>query len=148
MISSDRDDGFDIYLYGDVGKDGYKANTVYRFWGSTDNHNGKEFSRTQQVNKNGGYFIRGSGKRVQFKGSFHYRGNKINNKGKPFSLNVDGSAKNLGKTYEFLVQELEQIKNEDIFGKTLKFVIEPDRTTFDLKEDSYVSIFRDSLLAF
>ena len=147
-ISSDRDDGFDIYLYGDVGKDGYKANTLYRFWESNDNNSGKDFSKTKQVNKNGGYFIRGSGKKVQFKGSFHYHGNKIVNKGKPFSINVDSGAKNLGKTYEFLVQELEQIKNEDIFGKTLKFIIEPDRTSFDLKEDSYVSIFRDSLLAF
>ena len=147
-ISSDRDDGFDVYLYGDCGNDGYKASTIYRYWGSTDNHNGKQFSKTQQVNKKSGYFIRGNGKTVQFKGSFHYHGNKINNKGKPFSLNVDSSTKNLGKMYEFLVQELEQTKNEDIFGKTLTFVIEPDRTTFDLKEDSYVSIFRDSLLAF
>ena len=148
MISSDRDDGFDVYLYGDVGKDGYKATTVYRFWGSSDNHNRKQFSKTQQTGKKSGYFIRGSGKKVQFKGSFHYRGSKLNNKGKPFSVNVDAGAKNLGKTYEFLVQELEMIKNEDIFGKSIKLVIEPDRTTFDLKEDSYVSIFRDSLLAF
>ena len=147
-ISSDLDDGFDVYLYGDCGKDGYKANTIYRFWGSNDNNSGKEFSKTKQVNKNSGYFIRGSGKTVQFKGSFHYRGNKINNKGKPFSLNVDGSAKNLGKTYEFLVQELEQTHNGDIFGKTLTLVIEPDRGTLDLKDDSYVSIFKDSLLAF
>ena len=44
-ISSDRDDGFDVYLYGDVGKDGYKATTVYRFWGSTDNYDGKQFSK-------------------------------------------------------------------------------------------------------
>ena len=149
-ISSDRDDGFDVYLYGDCGKDGYKVNTVYRYWGSSDNNNGKEFSKTQQVNKKSGYFIRGNGKTVQFKGSFHYHGNKINNKGKPFSLNVDGNAKTLGKMYEFLVQDLEkeQSVNGDIFGKTLTFVIEPDRSTLDLKKDSYVSIFRDSLLAF
>ena len=147
-ISSDRDDGFDVYLYGDVGKDGYKATTVYRFWGSTDNHDGKQFSKTQQTGKKSGYFIRGSGKKVQFTGSFHYHGHKLNNKGRPFSINIDTSGKNLGKTYEFLVQELEQTKNEDLFGKSITLVIEPDRTTFDLKEDSYISIFRDALLAF
>ena len=147
-ISSDRDDGFDVYLYGDCGKDGYKATTVYRFWGSTDNHNGKQFSKTQQTGKKSGYFIRGSGKKVQFTGSFHYHGDKLNNKGMPFSINIDTSGRNLGKTYQFLVQELEQTHNGDIFGKSIKLVIEPDRTTFDLKEDSYVSIFRDALLAF
>ena len=148
MISSDRDDGFDVYLYGDVGNDGYKATTIYRFWGSTDNHNGQQFSKKQQTDKKSGYFLRGSGKKVQFTGSFHYHGSKINNKGKPFSLNIDADAKNLGKTYEFLVQELEMIKNEDIFGTSITLVIEPDRTTFDFKEDSYISIFKDALLSF
>ena len=148
MISSDRDDGFDIKMYGDVGKDGYKASTIYRFWGSTVNSNGQQFSNKKQTDKKSGYFLRGSGKKVQFTGSFHYHGSKINNKGKPFSLNIDGDASNLGKTYEFLVQELEMIKNEDIFGTSITLVIEPDRTTFDLKEDSYISIFKDALLAF
>ena len=148
MISSDRDDGFDIKMYGDVGKDGYKASTIYRFWGSTVNSNGQQFSNKKQTDKKSGYFLRGSGKKVQFTGSFHYHGSKINNKGKPFSLNIDADASNLGKTYEFLVQELEMIKNEDIFGTSITLVIEPDRTTFDLKEDSYISIFKDALLAF
>ena len=147
-ISSNLDDGFDIYMYGDCGNDGYQANTVYRFWGSNDNNSGKEFSKTKQVNKKGGYFLRGSGKIVQFKGSFYYSGNKIVNKGKPFSLNVDGNAKNLGKTYEFLVQELEETVNRDIFGKTLTFIIEPDRGTLDLKDDSYLSISKNLLLSF
>ena len=150
MISSDRDDGFDVYLYGDVGKAGYKATTIYRFWGATDNSNGQQFSNKKQADKKSGYFLRGSGKKVQFTGSFHYHGSKINNKGKPFSLNIDADASNLGKTYEFMVQELEkeQSVNGDIFGKSITLLIEPDRTTFDLKEDSYVSIFRDALLAF
>ena len=153
-ISSDNTGGFDVYLYGDCGKDGYKANTPYRFWGSGINKvkvgstTVTSFSETKQEDKKSGYFIRGSGKTVQFKGSFYYRGNKIINKGKPFSLNVDASAKNLGKTYEFLVQELEQTVNGDIFGKTLTLVIEPDSGTLDLKDDSYVSIFKDSLLVF
>ena len=83
-------------------------------------------------------------------GRVHYHGNKLNNKGMPFSINIDSSGKNLGKTYEFLLQELEkeQSVNGNIFGKSIKLVIEPDRTTFDLKEDSYVSIFRDALLTF
>ena len=150
MISSDRDDGFDVYLYGDVGKAGYKATTIYRFWGSTVNSNGQQFSNKKQTDTKSGYFLRGSGKKVQFTGSFHYHGSKINNKGKPFSLNIDADASNLGKTYEFMVQELEkeQNVNGDIFGKSITLLIEPDRTNFDLKEDSYISIFRDALLAF
>ena len=150
MISSDRDDGFDVLMYGDVGKSGYKASTIYRFWGSTVNSNGQQFSNKKQTDQKSGYFLRGSGKKVQFTGSFHYHGSKINNKGKPFSLNIDADASNLGKTYEFLVQELEkeQSVNGDIFGNSITLIIEPDRTTFDLKEDSYISIFRDALLTF
>ena len=150
-ISSDRDDGFDVYLYGDCGKNGYKATTLYRYWGSAENDSGKQFSNKQQSDEKKGYFIRGNGKKVQFTGSFHYHGDKLNNKGKPFSLNVDTSnTKTSGKTYEFLVQELEkeQSVKGNIFGKSIKLVIEPDRTGFDLKEDSYVSIFKDALLVF
>ena len=124
-ISSNRDDGFDVYMYGDVGNDGYHANTTYRFWGASDNNHGADFSKTNQVSKKGGYFLRGSGRYVQFKGSFYYRGNKIINDGKSFSLNVDSNVTNLGKTYEFLVQELVSIGNKDILGKTLTFIIEP-----------------------
>ena len=87
-------------------------------------------------------------RRFNLQDRFHYHGHKLNNKGRPFSINIDTSGKNLGKTYEFLVQELEQTKNEDLFGNSITLVIEPDRTTFDLKEDSYISIFRDALLAF
>ena len=148
LISSDLDDGFDVYMYGDTGDDGYYANTLYRYWGSTDNNNGKDFSKTNQVSKKGGYFHRGSGKYVQFKGSFYYSGNKIINRGKPFSLNVDSNVNTLGKKYEFLMQELVEARNKDIIGKTLTFVIEPDRSTLDLKDDSYFSVFKNSLLSF
>ena len=147
-ISSNNDDGFDVYMYGDTGNDGYYANTVYRFWGSNDNNSGKDFSKTNQVSKKGGYFLRGSGKIVQFKGSFYYSGNKIINKGKPFSLNVDSNVNNMGKTYEFLVQDLVEAKNKDIIGKSLTFIIEPDRGTLDLKDDSYFSISKNLLLSF
>ena len=148
MISSNLDDGFDVYMYGDCGDDGYYANTLYRYWGSTDNDNGKDFSKTNQVSKKGGYFHRGSGKYVQFKGSFYYSGSKIINRGKPFSLNVDSNVNTLGKTYEFLMQELVESTNKDIIGKTLTFIIEPDRGTLDLKDDSYFSVFKNSLLLF
>ena len=147
-ISSDNDDGFDVYMYGDCGNDGYYANTLYRFWGRNDNKSGAGFSRTEQVSKKGGYFLRGSGKIVQFKGSFYYSGNKIINKGKPFSLNVDSNVNNLGKTYEFLVQELVEAVNADILRKSLTFIIEPDRGTLDLKDDSYFSISKNLLLSF
>ena len=147
-ISSDNDDGFDVYMYGDCDNDGYYANTLYRFWGRNDNKSGAGFSRTEQVSKKGGYFLRGSGKIVQFKGSFYYSGNKIINKGKPFSLNVDSNVNNLGKTYEFLVQELVEAVNKDILGKSLTFIIEPDRGTLDLKDDSYFSISKNLLLSF
>ena len=147
-ISSDNDDGFDVYMYGDCDNDGYYANTLYRFWGRNDNKSGAGFSRTEQVSKKGGYFLRGSGKIVQCKGSFYYSGNKIINKGKPFSLNVDSNVNNLGKTYEFLVQELVEAVNKDILGKSLTFIIEPDRGTLDLKDDSYFSISKNLLLSF
>ena len=147
MISSDKDEGFDVYMYGDCNDDGYYAKTLYRFWGSNDNKGGADFSRREQANKRSGYFHRGSGKIVQFKGSFYYSGNKIINKGKPFSLNVDSNVDNLGKTYEFLVQELIGVNQKNILGKSLTFIIEPDRGTFDLKDDSYFSISRNLLLS-
>ena len=151
MISSDDDKsekGFDVYMYGDCGDDGYYANTLYRFWGSNDNKSGADFSKSEQVSKKGGYFLRGSGKMVQFKGSFYYSGNKIINRGKPFSLNVDSNVTNLGKTYEFLMQELVEAVNKDMLGKSLTFIIEPDSGTFGLKDDSYFSVSKNLLLSF
>ena len=153
-ISSDNTSGFDVYMYGDCGDDGYNADTLYRYWGSNDNkvNVGKvhvtSFSQTKQTNKKGGYFLRGSGKTVQFKGSFYYSGNKIINNGKPFSLNVNSSDHN-GRTYEFLVQELTPVnQSQVILGKSLTFIIEPDSGTLDLKDDSYFSFSKNLLLSF
>ena len=150
VISSEHTGGFYVYMYGDCDDNGYYAKTLYRFWASNVNNNGKEFSRTVQSYTRSGYFHPGSGKNVQFKGSFHYTGNKIINKGKSFSLNVD-SSDNKGKTYEFLVQELtgdNQGQAETILGTSLTFVIKPDSGTLDLKDDSYFSIAKNIALTF
>ena len=151
VISSEHNGGFYVYMNGDCGENGYEVKTLYRFWASDVNNNGKEYSRKPQAYTRSGYFLRGAGKNVQFKGSFHYTGNKLNNKGKPFSLNVD-SGDNKGKTYEFLVQDL-QGKTGDgssqvIFGTSLTFVIKPDTGTLDLKSDSYFLISANTALAF
>ena len=151
VISSEHTGGFYVYLYGDCGENGYEATTLYRFWASNVNNNGKEFSRTAQAYTRGGYFHRGSGKNVQFKGSFHYTGNKIINKGKPYSLNVD-AADNKGKSYEFFVQDLQGKTaagvSQTFFGSSLTFVIKPDSGTLDLKSDSYFSISKNIALLF
>ena len=151
VISSEHNGGFYVYMYGNCDDDGYYAKTLYRFWASNVNQNGKEFSRTVQANTRSGYFHRGSGKNVQFKGSFHYSGNKIINKGKSFSLNVDTSD-NKGKTYEFLVQELTGDDgaggSQIILGTSLTFIIKPDSGTLDLKDDSYFSISKNIALTF
>ena len=158
-ISSDYTGGFDIYMYGACGGAGFRATTLYRYWaadfkpsGTPFNYSaykGKLFNAVEQKNKQGGYFQRGAGKKVQFKGSFRYSGDKIINTGKPFSLNTDASD-NKGKTYEFLVQELTLVKpptSTHILGSSLTFVIEPDtNVNLDLKADSYFSVSRNVAL--
>ena len=89
-ISSDHTSGFDIYMYGECGGSGFRAHTLYRYWAS-DYLSGKDFNPVKQNNINGGYFQRGSGKKVQFVGSFRYSGDTIVNRGKPYSFNTDTS---------------------------------------------------------
>ena len=151
VISSENNGGFYVYMYGDCNDDGYYAKTLYRFWASNVNQSGKEFSRTVQAYTRSGYYHLGAGKNVQFKGTFHYSGTKIINKGKPFSLNVD-TADNKGKTYEFLVQELTGSTSsgaaQNILDTTLTFIIKPDSGTLDLKSDSYFLISKNAALTF
>ena len=89
-ISSDHTSGFDIYMYGECGGSGFCAHTLYRYWAS-DYLSGNDFNPVKQNNTNGGYFHRGSGKKVQFVGSFRYFGDTIVNRGKSYSLNTDTS---------------------------------------------------------
>ena len=44
VISSEHNGGFYVYMYGDCGNDGYEVKTLYRFWASDVNSNGKEYS--------------------------------------------------------------------------------------------------------
>ena len=144
-ISSDHTSGFDIYLYGECGGSGFRAHTLYRYWAS-DYLSGKDFNPVKQNNVNGGYFQRGSGKKVQFVGSFRYSGDTIVNRGKPYSLNTDTST-STGRSYEFMLQKLtlEPLSSSSsILGSSLTFVIEPDSNgMLDLKADSYFSITKN-----
>ena len=145
-ISSDHTSGFDIYMYGECGGSGFHAQTMYRYWSSSEFNSGKDFNPRTQSNVKGGYFQRGSGKKVQFVGSFRYTGDTIVNRGKPYSLNTDTSV-STGKSYEFMVQKLTLdplASSSTILGSSLTFVIEPDSNrTLDLKDDSYFSITRN-----
>ena len=142
-ISSDHTSGFDIYMYGECGGSGFHAQTMYRYWSSSEFNSGKDFNPRTQSNVKGGYFQRGSGKKVQFVGSFRYTGDTIVNRGKPYSLNTDTSV-STGKTYEFMVQKLtldSLASSSTILGSSLTFVIKPDSNgVLDLKDDSYFSI--------
>ena len=71
-------------MYGECGGSGFSANTLYRYW-SADFFSGKDYNRIEK-STHGGYFLRGSGKKVQFVGSFRYSGDIIVNRGKPYSL--------------------------------------------------------------
>ena len=147
-VSSDHTSGFDVYVYGECGGSGFYAQTVYRYWAS-DYLQGKDFNPVKQSNVQGGYFHRGSGKKVQFVGSFRYTRDTIVNRGKPYSLNTDTSV-STGRSYEFMVQKLTLdplAVSSSILGASLTFVIEPDNNgTLDLKDDSYFSITKNVLL--
>ena len=144
-ISSDHTSGFDIYMYGECEGMGFRAHTLYRYWAS-DYLSGNDFNPVKQNNVHGGYFQRGSGKKVQFVGSFRYSGDTIVNRGKPYLLNTDTSI-STGRSYEFMVQKLTLeplASSSSILGSSLTFVIEPDSNgTLDLKADSYFSITKN-----
>ena len=61
-ISSDHTQGFNVYMYGEYGGAGFSANTLYRYW-SSDYLSGKDFTPIKR-STHGGYFLRGSGKKV------------------------------------------------------------------------------------
>ena len=144
-FSSDHTSGFDIYMYGECGGTGFRSHTLYRHCAS-DYLQGKDFNPVKQNNVHGGYFHRGSGKKVQFVGSFRYSGDTIVNRGKPYSLNTDTST-STGRSYEFMVQKLSLeplASSSSILGSSLTFIIEPDSNgTLDLKADSYFSITKN-----
>ena len=145
-ISSDHTSGFDIYMYRECGGTGFFVQAMYRYWSSSEFNSGKDFNPRTQNNVQGGYFQRGSGKKVQFVGCFRYTGDTIVNRGKPYSLNTDTSI-STGKSYEFMVQKLTLdplASSSSILGSSLTFVIEPDGNgTLDLKADSYFSITKN-----
>ena len=148
-ISSDHNSGFDLYMYEECGRSGYHAKTLYRYWSSAEYNSGKDFNPVKQDNVKGGFFQRGSGRKVQFFGSFRYTGDTIVNRGKPFSVNTDTSVFN-GRTYEYLIQKLTLdplASSSSILGSSMTFVIEPDgNRTLDLHADSYFSITKNVAL--
>ena len=48
-VSSDHEQGFDIYMYGECGGSGFRAHTLYRYWAS-DYLQGKDFNPVKQNN--------------------------------------------------------------------------------------------------
>ena len=55
-ISSDHTSGFDIYMYEECGGSGFHAQTMYRYWSSSEYNSGKDFNPRTQSNVQGGYF--------------------------------------------------------------------------------------------
>ena len=51
-ISSDHTSGFDIYMYGECGGSGFHAQTMYRYWSSSEYNNGKDFNDRKIFLKN------------------------------------------------------------------------------------------------
>ena len=81
--------GYNITLWGDCSGSGYTASTKYKYWsGSYEN-------KIQQDDAQGGYFHRGTGKRLRIKGSFLNRRNRIYGQEISYSLDYEN-----GKTYE------------------------------------------------
>ena len=94
-------------LWGDCGGSGYTASTKYKYWSwSYEN-------KVQQNDAQGGYFHRGTGKRVRVKGSFLNHRNRICGQEISYSLDYEN-----GITYEFVMQELKTTQR-DILGNAI-----------------------------
>ena len=73
-----------VFLYGECGGVGYKANTIYEHWNVTFQGN------DTQTNANGGFFHRGYGRRSTFSGEFRHFRDHFRNLGLSYSVNSGG----------------------------------------------------------
>ena len=123
---------YNIMLWGDCGGSGYNASTKYKYWSWTLTN------KIAQNDAQGGYFHRGTGKRVRVKGSFLNHGTRIY--GQEISLSLDYEH---GKTYEFVMQDLVSRSSDHILGNAIYFVFEPDnQRTMDFTDETYFSFKR------
>ena len=124
--------GYNIALWGDCGGSGYNASTKYKYWSwSLEN-------KIAQNDAQGEYFHRGTGKKAHIKGSFLNHGTHIY--GQEISISLDYEE---GKTYEFMMQNLESRSSENILGNAIYFVFEPDnQKTMSFTSETYFSFKR------
>ena len=127
--------GYNITLWGDCGGSGYTASCIYKYW---------SYTYTNKVKKDditGGFFHRGTGKRVRIKGSFRNDFNNIY--GHEISHTLDYENR---KSYEFVKQHLSTTQSQ-ILGNSVYFVFEPDNNaTMNFTDETYFSLKRFSVL--
>ena len=105
--------------------------TKYKYW--SWNYKNK----VQKNDAQGGYFHRGTGKRVRINGSFLNRRNRIYGQEISHSLDYEN-----GKTYEFVMQQL-KITQSDILRNSIYFVFEPDNQhIMNFTNETYFSFKR------
>ena len=123
--------GYNIQLWGECGGSGYTASCMYKYW---------SYNYTNKVRKDnvtGGFFHRGTGKRVRIKGSFLNDFNNIY--GYEISHSLDYEE---GKSYEFVKQKLNTTQSQ-ILGYDVYFVFEPDNdATMTFTNETYFSFKR------
>ena len=123
--------GYNITLWGDCGGSGYTASCIYKYW---------SYTYTNKVKKDditGGFFHRGTGKRVRIKGSFLNNFNNIYGYEISHSLDYEN-----GKSYEFVKQKLSTTQSQ-ILGNSVYFVFEPDNNaTMTFTDETYFSFKR------
>ena len=118
--------GYNITLWGDCGGSGYTASCIYKYWSYTN--------KVRKDNVTGGFFHRGTGKRVRIKGSFLNNFNNIYGYEISHSLDYEN-----GKSYEFVKQELSTTQSQ-ILGNSVYFVFEPDNNaTMNFTDETYFS---------
>ena len=124
--------GYNIALWGDCGGSGYNASTIYNYWSLSLTN------KITQDNVQGGYFHRGTGKRVRIKGSFLNQGTRI--LGQETTLSLDYEK---GKTYQFVKQHLASRSSDHVLGNAIYFVFEPDnQKTMSFTGETYFSFGR------
>ena len=124
--------GYNIMLWGDCGRSGYNASTKYKYWSWS------LVNKIAQNDAQNGYFHRATGKKVHIKGSFLNRSTLIY--GQEISISLDYEE---GKTYEFMMQNLESRSSENILGNAIYFVFEPgSQKTMSFTSKTYFSFKR------
>ena len=121
-----------LFLFGECGGVGYKASTKYSHW--NNNFQGQEV----QNNTLSGYFSRGYGVGVHFKGEFRLFGDHLTNFGMADSINSEGVYNEIEK------QRLEKIPSEPkLLGLNMTWIFENEvNSAMNMTGDSYFYLER------